>query len=79
MLVGEYMDESNSFDETLKEKEIKRLTDSLGEEEPVKGILTDDEILKYAGRSKYASEIRLKRGIGDLSDKRKVHDEIENI
>ena len=29
----------------LKEKELKRLTDSLGKEEPMKGILTDDEIL----------------------------------
>lgn len=72
------MDQEN-FDEDLREKEIKRLTDSLGSEEPVKGILTDDEILKYAGESKYASEIRLKRGIGTFKDKRKVHDEIEII
>ena len=73
------MSDNHEFDQTLKQKEIKRLTDSMGEEEPVKGILTDDEILKYAGRSKYASEIRLKRGIGDFSDKKKVHDEIEII
>ena len=60
----------------LKEKELKRLTDSLGKEEPMKGILTDDEILKYAENSKEASRIRLKRGIGDFKDKRRVHDEI---
>ena len=60
----------------LKEKELKRLTDSLGKEEPMKGILTDDEILKYAENSKEASRIRLKRGIGGFKDKIKVHDEI---
>ncbi len=57
----------------LKEKEIQRLIDSLGKEEPVQGILTDDEILKYAGNSKTASKIRLKRGIGNQSDKSKVN------
>lgn len=45
------------FDKDLKEKEIKRLTDSLGTLEPVKGILTDDEILKYAGESKKHLEL----------------------
>lgn len=57
----------------LKEKEINRLTDSLGKEEPVKGILTDDEILKYAGDSVAASEIRLKRGGNDFQDKMNIH------
>ena len=42
--------------------------------EPKKGILTDDEILKYAGDSVAAFEIRLKRGIGTQSDKSFVHD-----
>lgn len=61
--------------EQLRENEIKRLTDSLGKEEPVKGILTDDEILKYAGNSVSAAEIRLKRGIGSQSDKSLVNDD----
>ncbi len=37
--------------------------------EPKIGILTEGEILKYAGESKTASRIRLKRGIGSFSDK----------
>lgn len=44
--------------------------------EPKKGILTDDEILKYAGDSCTASEIRLKRGIGTQSDKSSVHEDM---
>ncbi|WP_407393087.1 hypothetical protein [Methanobrevibacter sp.] len=36
--------------------------------EPKENILTDDEILQYAHDSKAASEIRLKRGIGEISD-----------
>lgn len=67
------MNDDERFEE-LREKEIKRLTDSLGSEEPVKGILTDDEILKYAGNSVSASEIRLKRGIGNKKDKGLVND-----
>lgn len=38
--------------------------------EPKKGILTDDEILKYAGDSKTAAEIRLKKGMNNFSDKK---------
>ena len=41
--------------------------------EPKKGILSDDEILVYAGDSKEASKIRLKRGIGDFGDKKNLH------
>jgi len=41
--------------------------------EPKIGILTDDEILKYAGESEIASKIRLKRGIGSFSDKTKLY------
>jgi uncharacterized Zn finger protein (UPF0148 family) len=37
--------------------------------EPKSGILSDNEILKYAGDSKTASKIRLRRGIGQSSDK----------
>ena len=36
--------------------------------EPKEGILADDEILKYAGDSKAAAKIRLKRGSGSISD-----------
>lgn len=42
--------------------------------EPKKGILTDDEILIYAGESKEASRIRLKRGEGNFNDKLKIYD-----
>ncbi|GAA5818383.1 MAG: conserved hypothetical protein [Methanobrevibacter sp. CfCl-M3] len=41
--------------------------------EPKFGILTDDEILKYAGDSKTASRIKLKRGIGQSSDKTNLY------
>ncbi|MDR3222747.1 MAG: hypothetical protein LBT66_03270 [Methanobrevibacter sp.] len=41
--------------------------------EPKIGILTDDEILKYAGESNAASRIRLKRGIGSSSDKTNLY------
>ena len=36
--------------------------------EPKKGLLTDDEVLKYAPDSSTASRIRLKRGTGGISD-----------
>ncbi|WP_295722664.1 hypothetical protein [uncultured Methanobrevibacter sp.] len=65
--------------EDLKEKEIQRLVDSLGKEEPVKGVLTDDEILQYAGNSVSASKIRLKRGIGDQSDKLKCNYSLKQL
>ena len=59
------MNDDERFQE-IKEKEIQRLIDSLGKEEPVKGILTDDEILKYARKTKKAS----KNGcISDISPK----------
>lgn len=41
--------------------------------EPKKGILSDDEILIYAGESKEASRIRLKRGNGTLNDKLTIY------
>lgn len=43
--------------------------------EPKKGILTDDEILKYAGDSNTAAKIRLKRGTEYSSDKWQVYKE----
>lgn len=41
--------------QNLREKEINRLIESEGSADPVKGILTNDEILKYAGNSFSAS------------------------
>lgn len=67
------MGDDDNF-EKIRENEIKRLTESLGQDEPVKGILTDDEILRYAGDSIAASEIRLKRGSNDFHDKMKIHE-----
>ena len=90
----------NQFDETLREREIRRLTSPLiykgkiltkvydieGNEikrntnrnnefimEPKQGILTDDEILKYAYNSDAAAKIRLKKGIGTFEDKKNLH------
>lgn len=44
--------------------------------EPDPDILTDDEILEYAPKSKEASKIRLKRGFGDNSDVLLLNDSI---
>lgn len=44
--------------------------------EPKEGVLTDDEILKYAPKSKKASEIKLKRGNGNLSDALLIHESV---
>ncbi|MBR3139467.1 MAG: hypothetical protein IKF11_01180 [Methanobrevibacter sp.] len=66
------VDDKNS-DNVLKQKEIKRLTDSFGKAEPVKGILSDEEILEYAGDSKAAANIRLEKGDDEFSDKWTLH------
>ena len=68
----------DEFDKKRKMDEIRRLTNNKHwwnkrNHEPRKGILSDDEILKYAGDSVAASEIRLKRGIGSYSDKTNVN------
>ncbi len=44
--------------------------------EPKEGILSDDEILKYAGDSKAAAKIRLKRGSGGIADVFVIHDSL---
>ena len=44
--------------------------------EPKEGILSDDEILKYAPKSKAASKVRLKNGFGNLSDALLIHDNL---
>lgn len=67
------MTDNTNSNNSLKQKEIQRLIDSNGKKEPVKGILSDDEILKYAGDSKAASSIRLKNGSDDFSDKWRIH------
>lgn len=67
------MSENNSSDNSLKEKEIQRLINSNGKKEPVNGVLSDEEVLKFAGNSKSAALIRLKNGSDDLSDKWRIH------
>ena len=49
------------------------MTDSLGKSEPVKGILSDEEILEYASDSKAAANIRLEKGNDEFSDKWIIH------
>ena len=44
--------------------------------EPREGILSDDEIMQYAPDSRAASQIRLDRGIGDVSDVLLVHESL---
>jgi hypothetical protein len=44
--------------------------------EPKEGILTDDEILRYAPDSKAAARIRLKRGFGNMEDVLLVHESL---
>lgn len=44
--------------------------------EPREGILTEDEILQYAPKSKAASKIRLKRGLGNNNDVLLVHESL---
>ena len=41
--------------------------------EPKQGILTDDEILKYAYKSDVAAKVRLKKGIGTFEDKKLLY------
>lgn len=44
--------------------------------EPREGILTDDEIMQYAPESKKASEIKLRRGYGNIQDALLVHESL---
>ena len=44
--------------------------------EPRQGILSDSEIMQYAPDSRAASQIRLDRGIGDVSDVLLVHESL---
>jgi uncharacterized Zn finger protein (UPF0148 family) len=75
--------------EDLKKEEINRLVDmnvSWDEQidsqsvihgkvkEPREGILTDDEILKYAPKSKSAAKIRINKGNYSVSDKVRIHE-----
>lgn len=68
-----YMETNEPWDDDLKQKEIQRLINSNGNKEPVKGILLDEEVLKYAGDSKAAALIRLKKGSDDSSDKWRIY------
>ena len=44
--------------------------------EPKQNILNDNEILQYAPQSKSASQIRLKRGFGNIQDILLVHESL---
>lgn len=44
--------------------------------EPDESLLSDDEILQYSPQSKAASQVRLKRGFGELSDALLVNESI---
>ena len=52
---------------------IREFKDEMPILEPKKGLLSDDEILKYAPYSEEASRIRLKEGTGDFRDKWKIY------
>ena len=69
------VDDKNSHT-NLKQKEINRLIDSSGKKEPIKGILSDEEILEYAGDTKSAAMIRLKNGSDEFFDKWIIHKKI---
>lgn len=47
--------------------------------EPMEGILSDDEILKYAPKSKSASKVRLKKGVGTYHDVLLIHESLPQI
>lgn len=57
-----YDNEGNRVNCVEKLSEIKYVI------EPKSGILTDDEVLRYAPESKQASIIKLQRGVGGISD-----------
>lgn len=47
--------------------------------EPKAGLLTDDEVLQYAPDSSYASKVKLKRGLGDISDLLRINNSLIGI
>ena len=55
---------------------VETLSDVRYVMEPKEGILTDDEIMRYAPDSKAASRIRLKRGFGKMEDVLLVHESL---
>lgn len=55
---------------------IETLSDVRFVVEPKESILSDDEILQYAPDSKAASQIRLKRGFGEISDVLLIHESL---
>jgi hypothetical protein len=44
--------------------------------EPKEGILSDEDILKYAPKSKAASEVRLRKGLGNSGDVLLIHESL---
>lgn len=55
---------------------IETLSDVRFVVEPNESILTDDEILQYAPDSKASSQIRLKRGFGEIQDVLLIHESL---
>ena len=55
---------------------VETLSDVRYVMEPKEGILTDDEIMRYAPDSKAATRIRLKRGFGKMEDVLLVHESL---
>ena len=47
--------------------------------EPSEGVLSDDEILKYAPKSKSASRIRLMKGMGSYADVLLIHESLPQV
>lgn len=62
-----------NIEESQKQNDIYRLTKTFDRLKPYSGVLSDDEILKYAPDSRAAAEIRLSRGENNLKDKSLVN------
>lgn len=55
---------------------VETLSDVRFINEPMEGILSEDEVLQYAPESRAASQIRLSRGFGDNSDVLLIHNSL---
>ena len=62
-----------NIEESDKQKDIHRLTKTFDRFKPYSGVLSEDEILRYAPNSRAAAEIRLSRGENSLKDKSLVN------
>ena len=62
-----------NIEESQKQNDIYRLTKTFDRFKPYSGVLSEDEILKYAPNSRAAAEIRLSHGNNSLKDKSLVN------